>query len=338
MTLNAFNVFRSGAGLGFEESLNRLLPACRQYQQDIAAEGCRLRYCKIFLSDIVNQWQPLMESALYKEILSRAGCSVIGQPPLDGSKVNILTLHGPGDEALFHSLRLSREEAKGRDSYAQTAQLFEKYLAILREKGLTLEHDCVRTWLYVSDIDNNYAGVVKARNELFMEHGMTPETHFIASTGIGGKSPAAGAVVSMDFLTYPNLDAIRYLHAPDHLSPTHEYGVAFERGTLLSLHGKKICLISGTASIDARGKIVHAGNVYKQAKRLLDNISALLAEGGAKLSQVGHFIVYLRDSADYPVIHAYLSNRFPDTPFVIVHAPICRPGWLVEMECAAEST
>ena len=80
MTLNTFNVFRSDVGLGFEESLNKLLPACRQYQQDIAAEGCRLRYCKIFLSDIVNQWQPLMESALHKEILP-AGCSVIGQPP-----------------------------------------------------------------------------------------------------------------------------------------------------------------------------------------------------------------------------------------------------------------
>ena len=332
MTSNTFNVFRSDVGIGFEESLNRLLPAFSQYQQDIAPEGCRLCYCKIFLSDIVNQWQPLMESALYKEILSRAGCSVIGQPPLDGSKVNILTLHGPGDEALFHSLRLSREEAEGRNSYAQTAQLFEKYLAILREKGLTLEHNCVRTWLYVSDIDNNYAGVVKARNELFMAHGMTPQTHFIASTGIGGKSPAAGAVVSMDFLTYPNLDAIRYLHAPDHLSPTHEYGVAFERGTPFSLHGKDLP-DSGTASIDSE-EIVHAGNVYKQAERLLDNISALLAEGGAKLASRA-FYRLSSGQRRLPVIHAYLSDCLPEHPLRHRPRPICRPGWLVEMECAA---
>jgi hypothetical protein len=29
----------------------------------------------------------------------------------------------------------------------------------------------------------------------------------------------------------------------------------------------------------------------------------------------------------------WYDKCFPDTPKVFVHAPVCRPGWLIEMEC-----
>jgi hypothetical protein len=29
------------------------------------------------------------------------------------------------------------------------------------------------------------------------------------------------------------------------------------------------------------------------------------------------------------------KNKFPQHPFVIVYAPVCRPGWLIETECIA---
>ena len=29
------------------------------------------------------------------------------------------------------------------------------------------------------------------------------------------------------------------------------------------------------------------------------------------------------------------EERFPDTPYVITLAPVCRPTWLIEMECIA---
>ena len=50
---------------------------------------------------------------------------------------------------------------------------------------------------------------------------------------------------------------------------------------------------------------------------------------------VSEMIVYLRDVADYQVVQAAFAQRFPDKPVVIVLAPVCRPGWLVEMECTA---
>jgi enamine deaminase RidA (YjgF/YER057c/UK114 family) len=46
-------------------------------------------------------------------------------------------------------------------------------------------------------------------------------------------------------------------------------------------------------------------------------------------------IVYLRDTADYATVHRLYAQRFPEKPVVIVHAPVCRAGWLVEMECMA---
>ena len=53
---------------------------------------------------------------------------------------------------------------------------------------MTIRDNLVRTWIYVADIDVNYDGVVRARNDVFRRYGLTADTHYIASTGIGGYS------------------------------------------------------------------------------------------------------------------------------------------------------
>ena len=68
---------------------------------------------------------------------------------------------------------------------------------------------------------------------------------------------------------------------------------------------------------------------------MIENVGVLLEEAGCGFGQVGSMIVYLRDSADYAVVKDIFDKRFPDCPRVIVQAPVCRPGWLVEMECIA---
>jgi hypothetical protein len=35
------------------------------------------------------------------------------------------------------------------------------------------------------------------------------------------------------------------------------------------------------------------------------------------------------------LVRQLYEERFPDKPYIIVHAPVCRPGWLVEMEVMA---
>ena len=128
---------------------------------------------------------------------------------------------------------------------------------------------------------------------------------------------------------------IQYLHALENLSPTHIYGVTFERGTALHFEDRTQIMISGTASIDKNGVIVHPGDIERQTERTFENIRALLDEAKASFKDIAQMIVYIRDTADYRKVEKYVSDRFPDIPKVITWAPVCRPGWLVEVECIA---
>ena len=65
------------------------------------------------------------------------------------------------------------------------------------------------------------------------------------------------------------------------------------------------------------------------------NVEALLNEGGCTSDDLVHAIVYLRDVADYALVRDLFKTRFPQLPTVFLLAPVCRPGWLVEMECMA---
>ena len=68
---------------------------------------------------------------------------------------------------------------------------------------------------------------------------------------------------------------------------------------------------------------------------MIENVKVLLSEAGCGFDNLGSVIVYLRDPADYAVVKRIIEKRFPECPYVIVQAPVCRPGWLVEMECIA---
>ena len=297
------------------------------------AEGRHPVFVRFFLSDAQNQIDSLQKALETRPLYASPAVSIVEQPPLDGCRIAALVQTASEKKtSLFHSLRLTEEEAAGKDSYAQSRLLFSKYLDLIRPLGLEMKTHCVRTWIYVRDIDANYAGLVKARNDVFAEEGLTHDTHYIASTGIGGATEGRNAVVAIDFLTRPDIRESdkTYLKALSHLSPTHDYGVAFERGVRLA-DGQ--IFISGTASIDSRGQVLHEGDVVAQADRLLENISELLQEGGSSLDRVPYFVIYLRDISDCPIIDAYMQERFPSVPRILLEARVCRPSWLIEMEC-----
>lgn len=336
-----YRIIRPQTSGTFAEALESVV---RQLEVFLGEESGKSRlpvYVRFYLSDAQNQ------AAALKDRLGSRGenISIVEQPPLDGSRIAALVR--TSDEAeryIFHSIRLTEEEAAGKDSYTQTRLLFGKYLDIIRPAGLELKTHCIRTWIYVRDIDSNYAGVVKARNDVFAEEGLLD--HYIASTGIGGASGTRSAVVAMDFLTEPGISEAdkTYLKALSHLSPTRDYGVAFERGVKVGGAAGSHIYISGTASIDNRGRILHEGDVLSQTDRLLENIGALLSEGvgkdgislaGIEVVGVPYFVIYLRDISDYAKIDAYMQARFPGVPRIVLEARVCRPGWLIEMECEA---
>ena len=111
--------------------------------------------------------------------------------------------------------------------------MLEDYATALEDNGGRLADNCIRTWFFVQNIDVNYAGVVKARNEVFLHQGLTRDTHFIASTGIAGRNADPSLCVQLDTYAVTGLvpEQVHHLYASTHLNRTYEYGVSFERGT-----------------------------------------------------------------------------------------------------------
>lgn len=300
---------------------------------------------RFFLSDIHNQRDEL--NALLGE--PQCAVSVVGQPPLDGSKISlwavlqedvIVTKKNDGvlvSHGRYNHLLCAGRTAPGQGTKAQTRELLLDYSECLSDNSCTLAANCVRTWFFVRDIDVNYQGVVTARNEVFSAQGLTSDTHYIASTGIGGLAGDSASLVLMDAYSISGLlpGQIRYLSAPTHLNRTCEYGVSFERGTVVSYGDRRHVLISGTASIDNKGRVLYVGDIRRQTERMLENVNALLKEAECSFGDVMHIVVYLRDIADCDVVGRMMNDRFPDMPLIIVQAPVCRPEWLVEMECVA---
>lgn len=223
------------------------------------------------------------------------------------------------------------------DSANQTMYLLNAYEEHLCDTGATLEENCVRTWFFVQNVDVNYAGVVTARKANFIEHGLTEKTHYIASTGIEGKSADARTLVHLDTYSVKGLvqGQQQYLYAPTHLNPTYEYGVTFERGVRIKYGDRSHIYISGTASIDNKGKVLYEGDIEAQTRRMWENVETLLAEGGATFSNVAQMLIYLRDVADCKIVREMFDRKFPLIPKEYLLAPVCRPAWLIEMECVA---
>lgn len=336
----------SVASGSFEEQLDAVHAA---FDEAVVREPGNVRpvFIRYFLSDVANQAGTLKSS-----LESRRMCavSVIGQPPLDGSKVAmwaylvsdaspVLCDNGlwAAEYLGYRHLWLADACESEGDSCNQTEMLLDAYGRQLMAAGCSIPENCLRTWFFVQDVDSNYAGVVRGRKNRFIQLGLTEETHYIASTGIAGCNELQNSVVTMDAYAVAGLQQsdVTYIKGSTHLNPTHEYGVTFERGTAVDYEDRRHVLISGTASINNKGEIVHAGDVTMQTIRMLENVSVLLDEAGCTYDDVLHMMVYLRDISDHAVVRDMFEARFPELPKVFVWAPVCRPGWLVEMECMA---
>ena len=334
----------NSVGLTFSQQLDAVLD-CYEHLKATELSGATAVIKRYFLSDVANQADDVL-------LADTSDCakSIIGQPPLDGTKIGLwvylLTnvnsrqlesgLYEVSHGAYRHLWNASAHNTAQNSEY-QTRLLFNEYVMQLVQEGCTLADNCIRTWLFVNDVDVNYAGVVAARNKVFFTQGLTEDTHYIASTGIGGRACNPQVMTQMDNYAIDGIkkEQVHYLYAPTHLNRTSDYGVSFERGTTVDYGDRRHVIISGTASINNKGQIEHPKDIVKQTHRMWDNVEALLKEADCSYDEVGVMIVYLRDMADYELVNRLYEERFPDCPRIIVHAPVCRAGWLIEMECIA---
>lgn len=327
----------------FPQQLERLNQAQEALMAMPEMQGAQPVFMRYFLSDATNQ-APLMRSD------NPCTVSYIQQPPLDGSKVALWIYLQKGTEisnvnestvvnhnGYRHIWTMGLTDTTADTSYMQTWNTMLSYIKHLRLFDATLLDNCIRTWFYVRDVDTQYAGLVKSRRECFTEQGLTPSTHYISSTGIGGNPVNPKALIQLGSYAMTGFEPEqqRYLYALSHLNKTIEYGVTFERGTLMQYGDRNHIYISGTASIDNHGDVLYIGDIRRQTLRMWENVEALLNEGGMDFSDIMQIIVYLRDSADYALVKQMFDEKFPNTPFVLTLAPVCRPTWLIEMECIA---
>jgi enamine deaminase RidA (YjgF/YER057c/UK114 family) len=310
---------------------------------------------RVYVSDAPNQAPLVRASRLFSS--REAGpvaVSIVQQPPLPGAKVALLAYHIDSPTPLAKRQLAPNHVLVEKASFAhlwstqlcsaaneapvptaeQTREVFAALTGALAHQLATLADNCVRTWIYVKDVDVFYQEMVASRVALFEEHGLTRDTHYIASTGIEGACEHRYDTVLMDAYSVVGLadEQVTYLNDLSRLCYTNDYNVTFERGTRISYADRAHQFISATASIDAAGQVVHVGDIRRQLERALDNVAALLRAGGASLDDLTHLIVYLRDPADYLYARAHLAERFPDLPTLMLRGAVCRPEWLIEVE------
>jgi enamine deaminase RidA (YjgF/YER057c/UK114 family) len=316
----------------------------------------------VFLSDSANQETQLRQHPAFLRLVDAgAAVTVVQQPPAE-AKLALLVYHvlrplgsgsrsrpvitGTTDTARglsisaggyeFIYLRNLLSPAQG-NAGMQTDALLGTPDAGGQSNGTALA-EVVRTWLYINDIDTNYVPVSDTRNALFKRHGIDQHSGFPASTGIEGRSADHRDLLLLDVFAVKGLQPgqSQSMAVTTHMNSTVEYGVTFERGRAVTFGDRRHLYISGTASIDNQGRILHPGDVSRQTERAIENVAALLASSEANPADMRYLLVYLRDTVDAQAVEAVIAaSPLGAVPRIIVHAPVCRPGWLVEIEGVA---
>jgi 2-iminobutanoate/2-iminopropanoate deaminase len=94
---------------------------------------------------------------------------------------------------------------------------------------------------------------------------------------------------------------------------------------------------SGQLGLDPETKQLVDGGVAAQAKRALENLSAVLEAGGSSLSAVVKTTIFLIDMSDFAAVNAVYATFFPELPparstIAVAALPL---GGRVEIEAVA---
>ena len=237
------------------------------------------------------------------------------------------------DHIYLHNLT-GGEPGDGMEYAAQMEQVFDLAEQILEREGLTFR-DVIRTWIYVDEMERDYADLNRVRTAFFERVGVR---RLPASTGIqGGVYPLdRGGSLDLYALRTERPVKIEVMHAPT-LNEAWSYGSSFSRGITVAREDRIVAYVSGTASIDTEGRVVHVGDIEGQVHRMLLNVEELLAGSGAGPEDIVRATTYLKRPGDAEAFkRIYAERGFPlDIPHTICHADVCRPDWLVEIEVAA---
>ena len=178
--------------LPFSGQLQNLQQAYAAVVQEALPKNATAVFRRYFLSDTANQADLVMAWECEN---SYCPLSIVEQAPLNGSKIAMWTWFQTGITVETTKNGMSKAKHnrytqywtggscnRASNSEYQTRLLLNDYVLQLTEQGCKLANDCIRTWFFVQNVDVNYAGVVKARKEVFITQDLTEKTHYISST------------------------------------------------------------------------------------------------------------------------------------------------------------
>jgi len=215
----------------------------------------------------------------------------------------------------------------------QSDAMFARARKMLSRHGANFP-DVLRTWCYITDIDNNYAEFNLSRNAFFQQEGVT---RLPASTGIEAGLYPPGTLCAMDLyaLLNPEGATIEVMHTPT-LNEAADYGSSFSRGMKIDFPEKTVLHVSGTASVNEEGATVHVDDIRRQLGRMLLNVRELLEPHGAKFEDVTQIATFLKSAGDLDLYQEVLKEwGIPSVPNTFVEAGVCRPDLLCELEAIA---
>lgn len=228
----------------------------------------------------------------------------------------------------------SDDETSGDNLEEASYRAYQSLLGFIAESP---HPELVRFWNYVPNINHgagdaeNYKRFCTGRLQAFTE-GKYSDLQFPAASAVGhyGQGLTVTALTAASSAKHHanprQIDAFKYPREYGPSSPS------FARATTLGLNDHRFCFISGTASILGHSS-VHRGDLKLQLYTTNDNILYLLKETGFKRNHIQTLRVYLRHQSDLAECQQIVTELFPETPAIYLHADICRSDLLVEIEC-----
>lgn len=233
-------------------------------------------------------------------------------------------------------LQTTHIPGSGADSETQATHMFHSAKRLLVDRGMNFRN-VVRTWIHLRDIDRDYDILNTVRRRFFLAEGIDPRP---ASTGVGGAMAGGTHDFSMSLLALDGnaadakIDVVPF--STPLLNEAWSYGADFSRGVRVTDANAVTLHVSGTASLDELGCSIHAGDLARQAERMLDNIETLLAAQHATRADIVSGIAYVRHESDGPFLRSLFDRRgFAGFPCAFVEAALCRSELLCETEVVA---
>ena len=274
--------------------------------------------------------------------LVRVTGDVRTHPLYDGKRLcGYKVTGGDAERAFLSGMTGLDEDGPVPDAVAQAWKMFERTEAVLRGCGLDYSKVVV-TRIYLKRLLEWYDEFNAVRNPFHERVGLVKEDGTLqipASTGIQGKvseeCECVMDVVAVSTAEAPEACPFVRLHNPLQNEAT-DYGSSFARGVSVRVPGWRYVIVSGTASIDETGASVHVGDPVGQSERTLENFETILRVGGAKPTDLVRTVIYCKDRSYASIFRERMRRRgWPDFPYIVVQADVCRDNLLVEIDGAA---